>query len=77
MLEKILITEANRNYKLYKVEMTDKYGNHSTVYEQNLTSCARYAQNWLNEADSRKESYDSIGNMIEIDRKNGRNFPLD
>ena len=74
MNEKIIITKAN---ELWKVEMYDKYGFKSTVYEKTINDASKYAEMWLNSVELRKNSYDSIGNMIEIDKKAGRNFPLD
>ena len=74
MNEKIIITKAN---ELWKVEMYDKYGFKSTVYEKTLFDASRYAQMWLDSTELRKNSYDSVGSMIEEDRKAGRSFPLD
>ena len=74
MTEQIIITKSN---KLWKVEMSDKYGFKSTVYEKTINDASKYAEMWLNSVELRKNSYDSIGNMIEIDKKAGRNFPLD
>ena len=74
MSEKITITRANERWK---VEMSDKYGFKSTVYEKTLFDASKYAQMWLDSTESRKNSYDSIGSMIEEDKKAGRNFPLD
>ena len=77
MSEKVIITKADRTYELWKVEITDKYGFKSTVYERTFNKACKYAEYFFDTTEKRKNSYDSIGNMIEIDRKNGRNFPLD
>ena len=62
---------------LYKVEMMDENGFITTVYEKTLNDAIEYAKYYFDTTEKRKNSYDSIGNMIEIDRKEGRNFPLD
>ena len=62
---------------LYKVEMMDENGFITTVYEKTFNDAIEYAKHWFNNTEKRKKSYDSIGDMIEIDKKEGRNFPLD
>ena len=74
---KMVLTRADRSYELYKVEVTDENGFKSTVYERTFNKACRYAEHFFDTTEERENSYDSIGNMIEIDRKNGRNFPLD
>ena len=73
----VITSDADKNYKLYKVELTDSNGFKSTIYERNFNDAIEYAKYYFDTTEKRKNSYDSIGNMIEIDRKNGRNFPLD
>ena len=74
---KMVLTRADRSYELYKVEVTDENGFKSTVYERTFNKACKYAERWFDTTEERKNYLDSIGNMIEIDRKNGRNFPLD
>ena len=75
---KLVITSGKGGLSnLYKVEMTDKNGFITTVYEPTFFSALQYAKYYFDTTEKRKKSYDSIGNMIEIDRKEGRNFPLD
>ena len=74
---KMVLTRADRSYELYKVEVTDENGFKSTVYERTFNKACKYAEYFFDTTEKRKNSYDSIGNMIEIDRKEGRNFPLD
>ena len=62
---------------LYKVEMMDRNGFIETIYEKSFTEAIEYAKHWFNNTEKRKKSYDSIGSMIEEDKKAGRNFPLD
>ena len=77
MSEKVIITKADRTYELWKVEITDKYGFKTTVYEPTILNACIYVKYFFDTTEKRKNSYDSIGNMIEIDKKEGRNFPLD
>ena len=74
---KMVLTRADRSYELYKVEVTDENGFKSTVYERTFNKACKYAEYFFDTTEERENSYDSIGNMIEIDRKEGRNFPLD
>jgi len=73
----IITSDTDKNYKLYKVELTDRNGFQSTIYERNFNDAIEYAKYYFDTTEKRKKSYDSIGNMIEIDKKAGRNFPLD
>ena len=75
---KLVITSGKGGLSnLYKVEMTDSNGFKSTVYEPTFFNALQYAKYYFDTTEKRKNSYDSIGSMIEIDRKEGRNFPLD
>ena len=71
----VITSDLRKNF--YKVEMTDKNGFKSTVYEPTFFNALQYAKYYFDTTEKRKNSYDSIGSMIEIDRKEGRNFPLD
>ena len=73
----IIISPGKVKYPLYKVEMMDKNGFITTVYESSLNDAIEYAKYYFDNTEKRKKSYDSIGSMIEIDKKEGRNFPLD
>jgi len=71
----VITSDLRKNF--YKVEMTDKNGFKSTVYERSFYDACEYAKHYFDTTEKRKKSYDSIGSMIEIDKKAGRNFPLD
>jgi hypothetical protein len=73
----VITSDTDKNYKLYKVELTDRNGFQSTIYERSFNDAIEYAKYYFDTTEKRKNSYDSIGNMIEIDKKAGRNFPLD
>ena len=73
----VITSDADKNYKLYKVELTDSNGFKSTVYEKTFYDACEYAKYYFDTTEKRKNSYDSIGSMIEIDKKEGRDFPLD
>ena len=66
-----LVITSDLHKNLYKVEMTDKNGFKSTVYEPTFFSALQYAKYYFDTTEKRKNSYDSIGNMIEIDKKAG------
>ena len=73
----VITSNTDKNYKLYKVELTDSNGFKSTVYEKTFNNAIEYAKHYFDTTEKRKKSYDSIGSMIEEDKKAGRNFPLD
>ena len=70
----------NRNYKItpsdygFKVEVSDEYGNNTTVYEKNVIQASLYIIDWWENADKRKHSNDLLAKAIlnckEIDKKN-------
>ena len=70
----------NRNYKItpsdygFKVEVSDEYGNNTTVYEKNVIQASLYIIDWWENADKRKHSNDLLAKAIlqckEIDSKN-------
>ena len=72
---------SERNYKItpngdfFKVEVSDEYGNNSTVYEKNVIQASLFIMKWWENADERKHSNDlmnkAILNCIEIDKKSG------
>ena len=69
---KLVITSGKGGLSnLYKVEMTDKNGFKSTVYERSFYDACEYAKHYFDTTEKRKKSYDSVGNMIEIDKKAG------
>ena len=57
----------------FKVEVSDKYGFTTTVYERNILDASRYVLNWWENADERKHTNDlmnkAILNCIELDKK--------
>ena len=44
MSEKVIITKADRTYELWKVEITDKYGFKTTVYEPTCLNACIYVK---------------------------------
>ena len=73
----VITSNTDKNYKLYKVELTDSNGFKSTVYERTFYDACEYAKYYFDTTEKRKNSYDSIGNMIELDKKNGIKPTLD
>tara|TARA_R110002012_G_scaffold77474_1_gene196658 strand:+ start:662 stop:898 length:237 start_codon:yes stop_codon:yes gene_type:complete len=74
--EKMLITKLDDG--MWSVEITDKYGDWTKVYEETIDDCRKYAVEFWNTAETRKASNDSWGEcvkqMIKDDRKAGRNW---
>ena len=70
----------NRNYKItpsdygFKVEVSDEYGNNTTVYEKNVIQASLYIIDWWENAGERKHTNDLLAKAIlnckEIDKKN-------
>ena len=70
-----------RNYKIiptgygwFKVEVSDEYGDNTTVYEKNVIQASLFVIEWWENADERKHSNDLLAKAIlnckEIDSKN-------
>ena len=70
-----------RNYKIiptgygwFKVEVSDEYGDNTTVYEKNVIQASLFVIEWWENADERKHSNDLLAKAIlnckEIDKKN-------
>ena len=69
-----------RNYKItpdgefFKVEVSDKYGYNTTVFEKNIIQASLFILKWWENADERKETNDKLAKAIlqckEIDSKN-------
>ena len=57
--------------------MMDENGFITTVYEKTFNDAIEYAKYYFDTTEKRKKSYDSIGNMIELDKKNGIKPTLD
>ena len=74
--EKMLITKLDSG--MWKVEVTDKYGDWTSVCEETIDDCRAFAREWVNNTERRKASSDSWGEcikeMIKEDRKAGRNW---
>ena len=74
--EKMLITKLDSGW--YKVEVTDKYGDWTSVCEETIDDCRAFAREWVNNTERRKASGDSwaecVKEMIKNDRKAGRNW---
>ena len=71
---------SKRNYKItpidefFKVEVSDEYGNNTTVYERSLLNASKYVTDWWENADERKHTNDLLSKAIlnckEIDSRN-------
>ena len=74
--EKMLITKLDSG--MWKVEVTDKYGDWTSVCEETIDDCREFAKEWLNNSERRKASGDSwakcVKEMIKNDRANGLNW---
>ena len=74
--EKMLITKLDSG--MWKVEVTDKYGDWTSVCEESIDDCRKYATEFWNNTEKRKASNDSWGEcvkeMIKNDRANGLNW---
>ena len=74
--EKTLITQLKSG--MWKVEVTDKYGDWTSVCEETIDDCRAFAREWVNNTERRKASSDSWGEcvkqMIKDDREAGRNW---
>jgi len=74
--EKMLITKLDSGW--YKVEVTDKYGDWTSVCEETIDDCRGFAKEWLNNTERRKASSDSwaecVKQMIKDDREAGRSW---
>ena len=74
--EKMLITKLDSG--MWKVEVTDKYGDWTSVCEETVDDCQAFAKEWLNNTERRKASGDSWGEcvkeMIKNDREAGRSW---
>ena len=81
MSEKVIITKADRTYELWKVEITDKYGFKTTVYEPTIADASKYAQMWLDSTELRQKSREienkAIESWLDNERKAGRTSELD
>ena len=58
----------------FKVEVSDKYGCETTVYEKNILDASKFVYDWWENTENRKKSNDlmnkAILNCIKIDKKN-------
>jgi len=76
-----------RNYKIipnnnsFRVEVSDEYGNNTTVYERNVMDSSKFIINWWENSESRNKSNQLLGKAIqqcvEIDERAGREPSLD
>tara|TARA_R100000742_G_C4181896_1_gene16745 strand:+ start:290 stop:541 length:252 start_codon:yes stop_codon:yes gene_type:complete len=70
-----------RNYKLtpskygFKVEVIDKYGTRTTVYEKTILDASKFIMNYWEKSEERKLSNNlmnkAITNCVELDEKYG------
>ena len=74
--EKMLITKLNDN--CWSVEVYDKHGNWTKVYEETIDDCREFAKEFQGNADTLKAKNDSWGKcvkeLIKNDRKKGLNW---
>jgi len=49
---------------VWRVDLEDRYGNTTTVYEQNVDEAMKFARFWCNETEERKLAKDSMNNAI-------------
>lgn len=74
--EKMLITKLDSG--MWKVEVTDKYGDWTSVCEETIDDCREFAKEWVNNTERRKASSDSwsecVKEIIKNDRENGLNW---
>ena len=76
-----------RNYKIipnnnsFRVEVSDEYGNNTTVYERNVMDSSKFIINWWENSEDRNKSNQLLGKAIqqcvEIDERAGREPSLD
>jgi hypothetical protein len=59
----------------FKVEVSDKYGCETTVYERNILDASKFVYDWWEDTENRKKSNDlmnkAILNCIKLDKKSG------
>ena len=81
MSEKVIITKADRTYELWKVEITDKYGFKTTVYEPTILNACIYVKYFFDKAEKRQKSHEienkAIESWLDNERKEGRTSGLD
>ena len=77
----IITSDTDKNYKLYKVELTDRNGFKSTVYERTFNKACKYAEHWFDTTEERQLSHEienkAIESFLENERKEGRTSGLD
>ena len=65
----------------YKVELQDKYGLRTVVYERTFLNACGYAREWEADTENRKKLHDietkHIGEMIKIDEERSTRLSLD
>ena len=61
------------NDNLFKVEVSDEYGNNTTVYERNVMDSSKFIINWWENSEDRNKSNRLLSSAIqqcfEMDRK--------
>ena len=61
------------NDNLFKVEVSDEYGNNTTVYERNVMDSSKFIINWWENSEDRNKSNQLLSSAIqqcfEMDRK--------
>ena len=61
---------SERKYKItpsgewFKVEVSDEYNNHTTVYEKNVIQASLFIKKWWEDTEKREESNKSLANAI-------------
>ena len=66
--------EITPNGEWFKVEISDEYNNHTTVYKKNVIQASLFIIEWWKDTEKREEYNDLLANAIlnckEIDSKN-------
>jgi len=61
---------SKRNYKIipdgewFKVEVSDEYNNHTTVYEKNVIQASLFIIEWWENTEEREEKHQLLANAI-------------
>jgi hypothetical protein len=66
--------EITPNGKWFKVEVSDEYNNHTTVYKKNVIQASLFITEWWEDTEKREKSNNLLAKAIlnckEIDSKN-------
>ena len=78
---KMVLTRADRSYECWKVEVTDKNGYSTVVYEPSFFNACQFAKYFFETTDKRQKSHEienkAIESFLENERLAGRTSELD